>query len=84
MNNWKKAAKVILIATAMTGMITSFSYGASRKKITSVNVNIESKVELGTKYGDEEIEVDNIPSTLLVSSPMPQLIAEEAGVEEID
>ena len=58
MNNWKKAAKVILIATTMAGMITSLSYGASRKKITSVNVNIESKVELGTKYGDEEIEVD--------------------------
>ena len=58
MNNWKKAAKVILIATTMAGMITSLSYGASRKKITSVNINIESKVELGTKYGDEEIEID--------------------------
>ena len=33
---------------------------------------------------DEEIEVDNIPSTPLVSSPMPQFTAEEAGVEEID
>jgi hypothetical protein len=33
---------------------------------------------------DEDIEVDDIPSTPLVSSPMPQFIAEEAGVEEID
>ena len=31
---------------------------------------------------DEEIEVDAIPSTPLVSSPMPQFTAEEAGVEE--
>ena len=33
---------------------------------------------------DEEIEADDIPSTPLVSSPMPQFRAEEAGVEEID
>src|SRR3954468_23958470 len=33
---------------------------------------------------DEEIEVDSIPSTPKVSSPMPQFDAEEAGVEEID
>ena len=33
---------------------------------------------------DEEIEVDRIPSTPTVSSPMPQFIAEEAGVEEIE
>ena len=29
---------------------------------------------------DEEIEVDDIPSTPLVSSPMPQFTAEEAGI----
>ena len=33
---------------------------------------------------DEEIEVDEIPSTLVVSSPMPQFTAEEAGVEEME
>ena len=33
---------------------------------------------------DEEIEVDAIPSTPVVSSPMPQFTAEEAGVEEIE
>ena len=32
---------------------------------------------------DEEIEVDDIPSTPLVSSPMPQFTTEEAGFEEI-
>ena len=30
---------------------------------------------------DEEIEVDNIPSTPVVSSPMPQFTVEEASVE---
>ena len=33
---------------------------------------------------DEEIEVDTIPSTPVVSSPMPQFTAEEAGVEEME
>ena len=33
---------------------------------------------------DEEIEVDKIPSTPTVSSPMPQFTSEEAGVEEIE
>ena len=33
---------------------------------------------------NEEIEVDNIPSTPVVSSPMPQFTAEEAGVEEME
>ena len=33
---------------------------------------------------DEEIEVDAIPSTPVISSPMPQFTAEEAGVEEIE
>ena len=33
---------------------------------------------------DEEIEVDEIPSTPVVSSPMPQFTAEEAGVEEME
>ena len=32
---------------------------------------------------DEEIEVDTIPSTPVVSSPMPQFTAKEAGVEEM-
>src|SRR4051812_39762044 len=33
---------------------------------------------------DEEIEVDKLPSTPFVSSPMPQFIAEEADVEEME
>ena len=33
---------------------------------------------------DEEIEVEAFPSPPVVSSPMPQFTAEEAGVEEIE
>ena len=33
---------------------------------------------------DEEIEADQIPSTPVVSSPMPRFTTEEAGVEEIE
>ena len=33
---------------------------------------------------DEEIEVDALPSTPIVSSPMPQFTSEEAGVEEME
>ena len=33
---------------------------------------------------DEEIEVDAIPSTPKVSSPVPQFTAEEADVEEME
>src|SRR3954471_24346794 len=33
---------------------------------------------------DEEIEAYAIPSTPIVSSPMPQFTAEEAGVEELE
>ena len=33
---------------------------------------------------DEEIEVEAIPSTPIISSPLPQFTAEEAGVEELE
>ena len=33
---------------------------------------------------DEEIEVDEIPSTPVVSSLVPQFTAEEAGIEEME
>ena len=37
-----------------------------------------------TEQLDEEIEVDRIPSTPVVSSPMPQFTAEEASIEEME
>src|SRR3954453_4118507 len=33
---------------------------------------------------DEEIEADQIPSTPVVSSPVPQFTAEEAGISEME
>src|SRR4051812_38367018 len=44
----------------------------------------ETQSAASSEQIDEEIEADAIPSTLMVSSPMPQFDAEEAGVEEID
>src|SRR5215216_2957065 len=44
----------------------------------------ETPSAASTEQMDEEIEVDDIPSTPLVSSPMPQFTAEEVGVQEID
>src|SRR4051812_31443346 len=44
----------------------------------------ETQFVASSEQIDEEIEVDAIPSTPQVSSPMPQFDAEEAGVEEID
>ena len=44
----------------------------------------ENHSAASTEQLDEEIEVDAIPSTPVISSPMPQFTAEEAGVEEIE
>src|SRR3954471_22042341 len=46
--------------------------------------NEETQSAASSEQIDEEIEVDTIPSTPMVSSPMPQFDAEESGVEEID
>ena len=44
----------------------------------------ETPSAASTEQLDEEIEVDEIPSTPVISSPMPQFTAEEAGVKEIE
>ena len=46
--------------------------------------NEEPQSAASSEQVDEEIEVDAIPSTPVISSPMPQFTAEEAGVEEIE
>ena len=43
----------------------------------------ENPSAASSEHMDEEIEADQIPSTLVVSSPMPQFTAEEAGVKEM-
>nr|XP_020193942.1 translation initiation factor IF-2-like [Aegilops tauschii subsp. strangulata] len=47
-----------------------------RKASTSTESSAPKKL-------DEEINVDDVASTPLVSSPMPQFIAKEAGIEEM-
>nr|BDI54743.1 predicted protein [Triticum aestivum] len=44
----------------------------------------ETPSAASTEQLDKEIEVDEIPSTPVISSPVPQFTAEEAGVEELE
>ena len=46
--------------------------------------NEETPSAASTEQLDEEIEVDRIPSTPVISSHMPQFTAKEAGVEEME
>lgn len=55
--NWKKMCGIVLTAV-LAGMTAAPAYAAKGKKIDSVSINIESRFELGMKYGDEEIEVE--------------------------
>ena len=57
MNKWKRICGVALTAALVMGMMAP-SYAAKRKKITTVAVRIEAEIELGSKYGDENIEVE--------------------------
>ena len=43
----------------------------------------ETPSAASTEQLDDEMEVDKIPSTPIISSPLPQFTAEEAGVEEM-
>lgn len=56
--NWKKICGVTMTVILLTGIVTISSFAASRKKITSVNVEVESQIELGARYGEEVIEID--------------------------
>lgn len=56
MRNWRKVCGVLFVMTLAAGMMIS-SYGATRKKISSVNISVESKIELDTQYGEETINV---------------------------
>ncbi len=58
MSNWKKICGLTLTVTMLAGMMTISSFAAKRKKISSVTVDVEANIELGAKYGDEEIEID--------------------------
>lgn len=47
-----------LALSLAAGVLTIPSFAATRKKINSVTVNVESHIELGARYGEEEIEIE--------------------------
>ena len=58
MYNWKKICGIFFVTAAMAGIIAVPSFAAvKRKKISSVSIDVESHIELGERYGDEEIEI---------------------------
>ena len=48
------------------------------------DIDEENPYTASSEKLDEEIKVEDILSTPLVSSPMPQFTAEEAGIEEME
>ena len=57
MKHKKRAACLLVAVAALAGITAIPTMAASRKKISSVNVSVESEIEPETKYGDENIEV---------------------------
>ena len=58
MYNWRKICGMTLALSLAAGVLTIPSFAATRKKINSVTVNVESHIELGARYGEEEIEIE--------------------------
>lgn len=58
MRKWKQACSLALAAALLAGTMLMPAYGATRKKIKSVSLDVESEIELDSKYGDESISVD--------------------------
>lgn len=58
MKIWKRPLALLLAVTTMTGLMVMPSYAASRKKIKSVSVTVESNIQPETEYGDEEVDVN--------------------------
>lgn len=54
----KKAAAFIIVSMAIAVVMAVPAMAASRKKISTVNLEVESNVQPDTRYGEEEIEVD--------------------------
>lgn len=58
MYNRRKICGMMLVLSLAAGVLTIPSFAATRKKINSVTVNVESHIELGARYGEEEIEIE--------------------------
>lgn len=53
----KKAAAFMIACAAIAATMAVPAMAASTKKITSVNVEVESNIQPDTRYGEEEIEI---------------------------
>lgn len=58
MRNLRKLVSGVLVASLLTGMMAVPAYAASKKRISSISLNITSEVKVGDKYGEETIEVE--------------------------
>lgn len=58
MYSWKKMWGMKLALTLAAGVMTISSFAASKKKINSVTVKVESNIELGAVHGEEEIDIE--------------------------
>lgn len=54
----KKMAGMALAVSMLLGLLVTPAYAASRKKIGSINVIVKSEILAGTRYGEENIEVE--------------------------
>ncbi len=59
MKKWKRVCGVLLSAAVLAGILAvpAFAAKTKKKKISSVNIAVEAHIELGQKFGDEEIEI---------------------------
>lgn len=57
MKRWRQSLALLLAVTAMAGTMVMTSYAATRKKIKSVSVTVESDIQPGVEYGSEEIDI---------------------------
>nr|XP_040256220.1 nucleolin-like [Aegilops tauschii subsp. strangulata] len=71
---------VVLISSMPSKEIVPFG----EEYVIRDDIDEEHPPAASSEQFDEDIEVDDIPSTPPVSSTVPQFIADEAGVEEID
>lgn len=57
MKRWKQGAGIMMTAVLLAGMMAVPAMAATRKKISSVNVNVESSIQPETRFGEEQIEI---------------------------
>ena len=54
----KKAAGLLMMSMLLAASLAVPAFGATRKKIATVNITVESNIQPGARFGEEEIEVE--------------------------